>query len=401
MTRQIFLGELISLRPGRGRTDDLHGAAVPVRAERLLSAETEAAANPVNVVPFIRPGGARAAPAVALPTDMARQATTGLTRERARLAAFAALSLAAHGALFAAFWREPLPLASIGVEVISVEIVVGATAPAGVATTQGEQQVNSAAAPETEAPDTDKAEEKATAQPQTVEVAREETAPEQKTEQPNAQEAKPDEPKFEIAAAPQEPAQAEQKPAVSMVETPAPDTATARPKEIPPDTTEVTLLPQPEEKPVEKKPEPKPVQAAPRKPVKDAKPAKEPRRIAAPTREKAAREANASAPSTAANNIGVGRSDNATNYAGLVSAHLRRHQQYPSDARSRGDQGTATVSFGLDGGGRVTSARLVSGSGVASIDQEVQAMVRRASPFPAPPDGRPRSFTVPVAFRLN
>src|SRR6185436_14731847 len=101
------------------------------------------------------------------------------------------------------------------------------------------------------------------------------------------------------------------------------------------------------------------------------------------------------------NNIGVGRSDRDTNYPGIVSAHLRRHQQYPSDARSRGDQGTATVSFGLDGGGRVTSARLVRGSGVASIDQEVQAMVRRASPFPAPPDGRGVSFTVPVRFQLH
>jgi len=401
MTRQVLFGELISLRPGHGRTDDLHGAAVPVRAERPLLAETEAATNPVNVVPFMRPGGARAAPTVALPADVARQATTGLSRERAWLAVFATLSLAAHGALFAAFWREPTPLASIGVEVISVEIVVGATAPAGIAaTTQGEQQVQFAAAPEREATETDRAEEKATAQPQTVEVAREETAPEQKTKQPKAQEAKPDAPKFEIAAAPQEPAQAEQKPAVAMVETPAPDTATAKPQETPPLPTEVTLLPQPEEKP-EKKPEPKPVQAAPPKPVKDATPAKEPRRLAAPTREQAAREAKASTPSTAANNVGVGRSDNASNYAGLISAHLRRHQQYPSDARSRGDQGTATVSFSLDGGGRVTSARLARGSGIASIDQEVQAMVRRASPFPAPPGGRAQSFTVPVSFRLN
>ena len=170
---------------------------------------------------------------------------------------------------------------------------------------------------------------------------------------------------------------------------------------MPPPPTEVTLLPQPEEKPVEKTAEPKPVQAAPPKPVKDIKPAKEPRRIAAPTRDTAAKEAKASTPSTAANNIGVGRSDNATNYAGLVSAHLRRHQQYPSEARSRGDQGTATVSFSLDGGGRVTSSRLVGGSGIASIDQEVQAMVRRASPFPAPPGGQGRSFTVPIAFRLN
>ena len=59
------------------------------------------------------------------------------------------------------------------------------------------------------------------------------------------------------------------------------------------------------------------------------------------------------------------------------------------------------VSFGLDGGGRVTSARLVRGSGIASIDQEVQAMVRRSSPFPLPPSGRAVSFTVPVTFRLN
>ena len=124
------------------------------------------------------------------------------------------------------------------------------------------------------------------------------------------------------------------------------------------------------------------------------------RRIDAPTREKAAKQAKASAPS-APDGVGVGRSDNRTNYAGLVSAHLRRHQQYPPDARSRGDQGTATVSFSLDGGGRVTSARLVRSSGISSIDSEVTAMVRRASPFPAPPSGHSESFSVPVSFRLN
>jgi TonB family protein len=135
--------------------------------------------------------------------------------------------------------------------------------------------------------------------------------------------------------------------------------------------------------------------------VKDAAPAKERRRIEAPTKDRAVTQAKASTPSTAANNVGVGRSDLSSNYPGMVSAHLRRYQQYPSDARSRGDQGTATISFSLDGGGRVTSSRLARGSGVASIDGEVQAMVRRASPFPAPPAGAVRSFTVPVNFRLN
>jgi periplasmic protein TonB len=49
----------------------------------------------------------------------------------------------------------------------------------------------------------------------------------------------------------------------------------------------------------------------------------------------------------------------------------------------------------------VMSVRLAHGSGIASIDAEVQAMVRRASPFPPPSGGRSQSFTVPVSFRLN
>jgi protein TonB len=351
-----------------------------------------------NVVPFLRPRTAEAhAPAVVLPGDVVRQRAPGLARERARLVGFAAISLLVHGALFAAFWREPDPLASIGVEVITAEIIIGATAPAGVAPTPGEQQESSPAVAAEQKPEeqTSEAQQQATEQPQSVQTARQETAPEEKTEQPKAE---------EKIATPQQSEPAEQRPAVAMKESPNPDTATAAPREVPPDTTELSLLPQPEkplEPKTEAKPVPKPVQAAPPKPVKDATPAKEHRRIEAPTKDRAVTQAKASTPSTAANGVGIGRSDASSNYPGTVSAHLRRYQQYPSDARSRGDQGTATVSFSLDGGGRVTSSRLARGSGIASIDSEVQAMVRRASPFPAPPGGAPRSFTVPVSFRLN
>jgi protein TonB len=387
MTRQMSTGELIALRPGQGRTDDLHGAAVPVRAERARSSAIETGADLGNVVPFVRPrGGARAPLDVVPPTDAARLVTTGSARERVRLAAFAALSLGIHAGLFMAFWREPVPLASIGVEAISLEIVVGATAPAGIAITQGEQLVNSAAAPDPQPADPQREPEtQATEQPPEVQVAAAESAPEEMPAERPAEPPKPQE--LETAVDP-EPANIQPKPAIAMVESPKPEEATAKPQEIAPDTAEMTLLP-------------KPKQAAPPKPIRNVAPAREPRRLEAPTRERAAQQANAAAPSTAANNIGVGRSDNATNYAGLVSAHLRRHQQYPAEARSRGDQGTATVSFSLDGGGRVTSARLARGSGIAIIDQEVQAMVRRASPFPAPPGGRAQSFTVPVSFRLN
>lgn len=400
MSGKFSIGEVLPL-PRNGTDDDRAGAlgaVVPARArEAAISRDTSLG----NVIPFARPRiDVRNAPAVSLPGDIARVRAPGLARERVKLAAFVALSLAIHGSVFAAFWREPEPLASIGVEVISVEIMLGATAPAGLSPTEGENQVNAASAPVTEATETDKAAEKATEQPQTVEVAREETAPEAKAEPPKLDEARPQETqqetKYETAAAPEEPAPAEQKPAVAMVETPAPDTATAKPQETPPPATEVTMLPQPEEKLAEKKPEAKPVQAAPPKPAKDAKPAKERHRVAAPTRERTAKEAKASTPSTAANNVGIGRSSHDTNYRGIVSAHLARHKR-PLE----GSNGSATVAFVIGGSGAVSGVRLVRGSGVAAIDQEVQAMVRRASPFPPPPGGRSESFAVPVNFRTQ
>jgi protein TonB len=363
-------GEAVGAPPPPSNTNDLH-----------------------NVVPFLRPRTAEVhAPAVVLPGDAVRPPAARLARERARLAGFAALSLLVHGALFAAFWREPVPLAGIDVEVISAEIVIGATAPAGVAPTPGEQQENSAAVAAEQKPDEQvpEAQQAATEQPQNVQIARQETAPEEKTAQPKAE---------EKAAEPEQSQPAEQKPAIAMVESPNADTATAAPREVPPDATELSLLPQPEkplEPTAEAKPVPKPVQAAPPKPVKNAAPAKERRRVEAPTRDQSAKQAKASTPSTAANSVGIGRSDASTNYPGTVRAHLSRYQQSLGSS-----QGTAVVSFTLGDSGAVGGVRLARASGVAVIDQEVQSMVRRASPFPPPPAGAMRSFTIPISFRVN
>jgi periplasmic protein TonB len=402
---------------GDGRGDSL-AAVVPARMRQPLPATVTATLG--NVIPFLRPRATEVhAPDVVLPTDVARLPAAALARERLRHAGFVVASIVLHGAIFAYFvLREPEPLRSIGIEAISAEIVLGANQQAGLQPSQGEQNVTANKTDPQAVDPQREVERKVTEQAQRVEVAREESSPEMTTTlERQADEHQPQ----DNAAAPREqPAQAEPKYSVAMAENPNnPDTATATPKELPPDTTETSLLPQPDEKPVEKpsepvqaapqpvekKPDPTPQKAAPPKPVKDAKPAKEPRRVDAPTREKATKQAKGDqsdfARKQSSQGLGPGRSDSNTNYSGLVSAHLRRHQQYPSDARSRGDQGVATVGFSLDGSGRVTSARLVRGSGIASIDQEVQAMVRRASPFPAPPGGRGQSFTVPVRFGLH
>jgi colicin import membrane protein len=101
-----------------------------------------------------------------------------------------------------------------------------------------------------------------------------------------------------------------------------------------------------------------------------------------------ARASAASAPSSAV----------AGNYRGQVIAHLVRFKRYPEDAEARGAEGRPTVSFSLDAGGRVGGVSLSRSSGHRDIDAETLAMVRRASPFPVPPAGAPRSFSVTIHF---
>lgn len=81
-------------------------------------------------------------------------------------------------------------------------------------------------------------------------------------------------------------------------------------------------------------------------------------------------------------------------YAADVRAHLSRYRR-----RLPGVLGTtarAEVSFSVDSRGRSYDVALSQPSGIAALDAEALAMLQRATPLPAPPDGRPRRFTVPV-----
>lgn len=435
-TRSGLSEVVVFARGERDRADDLLGAVVPAR----LRGEPVSAAAPVldNVVPFVRPRGndnaraegpvlqaqARLAPASAVPHGWARRA------------ALVAVSLLVHGALFAALWREPPELAGTELEAISVEIVPGSNALAGRETTPSETEgdINRNAPVEAPTEPVEQAAERTTDQAPEIPVAERETAPESPVvaEQP-APEPPPPEPVVAEAPKPAEPepprevAQEEPRDTVAMVESPQAEIATQAPVETPPDAANPTLLPQaeakpeptPDETPVapvplpEPRPEaakpvapPKPPEPAKPKPEQARKPAPKPkdtvrRRIAARSDARTSERSAGAVSTRASTGAGLGRASRNANYAGQVSAHLQRHKQYPPEARARGDEGRATVSFSLDGGGRVTSVRLARSSGVASLDREVQAMVRRASPFPAPPDGRAQSFSVPVGFGLR
>lgn len=68
-------------------------------------------------------------------------------------------------------------------------------------------------------------------------------------------------------------------------------------------------------------------------------------------------------------------------------------------------EATVVVEFSLDPGGRVRDVRVVQRSGFQDLDREAVMLVKKASPFPAPPPDLAASqkrltFRQPVTFRV-
>ncbi len=91
-------------------------------------------------------------------------------------------------------------------------------------------------------------------------------------------------------------------------------------------------------------------------------------------------------------------------YAGTLGRAIAKHKQYPKIAAMRGWQGEVILDLKIDGSGNVLSAKVRESSGHDALDNQALEMVRKASPFPAPPEAlRSRTFniTVPVSFKLE
>jgi protein TonB len=107
-------------------------------------------------------------------------------------------------------------------------------------------------------------------------------------------------------------------------------------------------------------------------------------------------------PSTAAGGMGRGGAvAGDLRYAVRFAAHLARYKRFPPDARRRGEHGSTGVDVAIDGDGRVTAVRVVRSSGFLSLDRAAEAMVWRASPFPAPPGRRPLQLSVPITYAID
>ncbi|CAA0088459.1 Uncharacterised protein [Starkeya nomas] len=180
----------------------------------------------------------------------------------------------------------------------------------------------------------------------------------------------------------------EEEPVPEVTESPAPEIEVPLP---PPPPLAAELKPR-EKKPDPPKQRPKP-KPKPRERDKSDKPPA-PRTTSAPSLD-AARSDRVAAPTSGASSA---NSRAPANWRSRLMAHLNRHKRYPGGASG---SGRARVSFSINRSGQVLSARLAGSSGNPAFDQEAVAMVRRASPVPAPPPEVPGGtivFTVPVQF---
>ena len=234
----------------------------------------------------------------------------------------------------------------------------------------------------------------------------------------------PDPPPAEAAVAPPpepvpdaEAKQPEPPPPVPEVVPPQPPPPIPAPDVVPPPTavpSDAVLAPPPPRRPVLPKPKPALVKPPPPKP--------DPRRIAREEARQEARQAaqaearqqrraarmEARAARAAAPREGGGQASEpaapapassgaaVSTWRGELMAHLRSY----TPASPNGASGTARVAVTLDRGGRVVSASLSGSSGDPELDRAAVAMVRRASPMPAPPPelGGSVRLAVPVWF---
>jgi protein TonB len=186
---------------------------------------------------------------------------------------------------------------------------------------------------------------------------------------------------------------------------PAPEAAPPMP------TPDVT---RPVERPIEpriallQRPEPvaEPTDAAPAPPAAERRPAPNQLREAAEQQrkaqeavakvraaEQAQRDANAAASDRPAARSG-GPAGGSGGYGPLIYRHLQRFKK-PNTVGA----GATLLSMAIDNGGAVLSVSVMRSSGSAAFDREAQQIVRRASPFPTPPEGANRTFQFEIKGR--
>lgn len=179
---------------------------------------------------------------------------------------------------------------------------------------------------------------------------------------------------------------------------------------------EIEPEPIPEEKPVEVKKEPEVVikkkevkKIAPKPPVVEkAKPVEKvkptPKKSAQPSTMALSGTQDKQDTDSGDTTTGGGIQGVTTSYTAVLQSWLEKHKKYPRRARRRGQEGVVLLYFKMDSDGNVLSYTIKESSGYSQLDDEVEAMIKRAQPLPPIPEEMGKEILeliVPVQFNLR
>ncbi len=87
-----------------------------------------------------------------------------------------------------------------------------------------------------------------------------------------------------------------------------------------------------------------------------------------------------------------------------VARTVAKKQTYPRSALMREIEGAAKIRITVDRSGRITAFEIVQKTGEAILDKELERLVKRIDPLPAPPAGtiqKDLTITIPVVWTLR
>jgi protein TonB len=113
-------------------------------------------------------------------------------------------------------------------------------------------------------------------------------------------------------------------------------------------------------------------------------------------------EAHGKAPSAqAAAPSGASGASQQDQYGHSVHLRIKAHQHYSRPLVRNGLHGTVVLTFGITHRGHLHHPGVVETSGSRVLDRVALGQLKSAAPFPPPPNGRPRRFTIPLTYRTQ
>ncbi|MGD9918530.1 MAG: TonB family protein [Paenirhodobacter sp.] len=152
----------------------------------------------------------------------------------------------------------------------------------------------------------------------------------------------------------------------------------ALPEKLPEPAAKSAPTPKAAEKRAEKKAAPKPATAKPEKPAPRGNADRDARKGAA-----SGTESGKGAVAKGAGGGGAGATLSPARYGAAVIQRIRKTPQKRGSGR-----GTARVGFEIGASGGLAAVRILRSSGSATLDAAALDHIRRAAPFPPPPEGR-------------